>query len=148
MPITLGVGVGHKIGRVWLYADAVTKDFSSFSYRTEAGNVSFRRSNRISVGFSYTGNPEFGTSFFDGITYNAGFSYHQQYLRVNGVDINEISGSIGFGIPITRRSTLDVAAIGGMRGGTDNGLVREMFAKFSFTVNIGEVWFQPLFFRE
>jgi hypothetical protein len=147
MPLTLGFGIGHKIGRVWLYADAVTKDFASLSYRTDAGNVAFRRSNRLSVGVSYTGNPEFGASFMDAITYNAGFSYHQQYYRVNGVDINEISGSIGFGIPVTRRSTLDVAAIGGVRGTTESGLVRELFAKFSFTVNIGEIWFQP-FFRE
>jgi hypothetical protein len=147
LPLSLGVGIGKRIGRVAAYLDYTTKDYSLFSYRTEGGNVSFRRANRYALGVSYVGNADYNASFFDALNYNIGAGYHEQYYRVNNVGINELYATLGIGIPITRRSFLDAAVIGGVRGTTDNNLLRETFLRLSFTVNIGEIWFQP-FFRE
>jgi hypothetical protein len=147
MPLTLGVGIGRRFGRVNLYIDAVTRDFSTLTYRTEGGAVSFRRSNRVSIGALYNGNVDYPESFFDAMSYTVGASYHQQYYQVNGVGVNEIYGSVGVGVPITRRTMVNVSATGGVRGSIDAGLLRETFGRFSFSVNIGELWFQP-FYRE
>jgi hypothetical protein len=147
LPLTLGVGVGRRFGRTNVYLDAVTRDFTTLQYRTETGSVAFRRSNRVSLGVLYNGNEDFPTSFFDAMSYSAGVGYHQLYYQVRGVGIDEFYGSVGVGIPITRRTVLNLAATGGVRGTTNNGLLRETFGRFSFSVNIGEIWFQP-FYRE
>lgn len=149
MPLTAGFGIGYTKGRTSLFAEVVSKDYSSFSYRrqeTKPG-VSFQRSNRLSLGVSYAGNPDYNSSLFETLTYNVGFGYHQQYYVINGTGINEVYGSVGIGVPVTRRAIIDASATAGIRGSTDNGLFRELFARFSFSVNIGEIWFQP-FFRE
>jgi hypothetical protein len=146
MPLTLGVGIGYQPSRLGVYIDAVTRDFSAFSYRSEA-NVRFRRSNRLSLGATYQGNVDFATSIFDAINYNVGIGYHEQYYQINDTPINEVYGSLGVSVPITRRSYFDAAVTVGVRGTTERGLLRETFARFSFSVNIGELWFQR-FFRE
>ncbi len=147
MPLTFGVGIGHRIGRTSVFIDAVTKDFSSFSYQTGNDAVVFRRANRLSLGISYAGSTEYNASLFESLTYNLGFGYHQQYYQINNTGINEMYGSFGLGIPVTRRAMLDASVTAGVRGTVDGGLLQERFARFSFSINIGEVWFQP-FARE
>jgi hypothetical protein len=145
MPLELGIGFGYRLGRVSLYADAVTKDFSNFSYRTRRDGVGFRRSTRVSVGLGYTGNADYGATFWESLGFSIGAGYHQQYYVVNGIGINEVYGSLGVQLPVARRVYFDVAAQAGSRGTIANGLVQELFVRLSFSVNIGEIWFQPLY---
>jgi len=146
MPLVLGIGISHTAGRMTLALDAVTKDFSGFSYRAQSIGQ-FRRSNRVSVGVSYSGSADYNATFFEQISYNFGAGYHQQYYQLGSTGIDEVYGAFGMDIPLTRRSYIGVSVTAGSRGTTDNGLVRELFGKASFTVNIGEIWFQP-FFKE
>jgi hypothetical protein len=55
--------------------------------------------------------------------------------------------SFGMDLPITTDALLGLALTGGQRGTTNNGLVKEMFARFTVSVTINEIWFQP-FARE
>jgi hypothetical protein len=145
MPLELGIGLGYKLGRVSLYADALTKDYSTLSYRTRRDGIAFRRSTRISIGASYTGNTDYGAQFVESLGFSIGAGYHQQYYVINGVGIDELYGSLGLQLPVARRVYFDIAAQGGVRGTTANGLIQELFGRFTFSVNIGEIWFQPLF---
>jgi hypothetical protein len=148
MPLELGLGLEYRMGRFTLLADAVTKDFSTFNYRTRnLSNVTFRRSNRYSVGLSFTGENTYSATFLQTLGYSIGAGYHQQYYQINGRGIDELYASLGVQIPVARRVFFDLAATVGVRGTTDNGLVREMFGRFTFSVNVGEIWFQP-FLRE
>jgi len=146
MPLVLGIGISHTIGRTTLALDAVTKDFSGFSYRAQSIGR-FRRSNRVSLGVSYGASADYNATFFERISYNFGAGYHQQYYQIGSTGIDEVYGTFGMDIPLTRRSYVGVSVMAGSRGTTDNGLVRELFGRASFTVNIGEIWFQP-FFKE
>lgn len=148
LPLELGLGLEYRMGRVTLLADAVTKDFSTFNFRTrENTNLAFRRSNRFSVGLNYTGENTYSATFLQTLGYSIGAGYHQQYYQISGRGIDEIYGSVGLQIPVARRVFFDLAATIGTRGTTDNNLIRETFGRFTFSVNVGEIWFQP-FLRE
>jgi hypothetical protein len=148
MPLELGLGIEYRMGRFTLLADAISKDFSAFNYRTKGrSDVAFRRSNRFSIGLSFTGENTYSATFLQTLGYSIGAGYHQQYYQIAGRGIDEIYGSIGVQIPVARRVFFDLAATIGVRGTTDNNLLRETFGRFTFSVNVGEIWFQP-FLRE
>jgi hypothetical protein len=148
MPLELGLGIEYRMGRFTLLADAISKDFSAFNYRTKGrSDVAFRRSNRFSIGLSFTGENTYSATFLQTLGYSIGAGYHQQYYQIAGRGIDEIYGSVGIQIPVARRVFFDLAATIGVRGTTDNNLLRETFGRFTFSVNVGEIWFQP-FLRE
>ncbi|TAE30748.1 MAG: hypothetical protein EAZ92_04235 [Candidatus Kapaibacterium sp.] len=148
MPLELGIGLEYRFGRFALLADVISKDFSAFNYRTKTRtDVSFRRSNRVSIGLSFTGENTYSATFLQTLGYSIGAGYHQQYYQVAGRGIDEIYGSLGVQVPVARRVFFDLAATIGVRGTTDNNLIRELFGRFTFSVNVGEIWFQP-FLRE
>jgi hypothetical protein len=146
LPLELGFGVGYSVGRVALLADVVTKDFTGFEYRRFRDDVSFERSTRVSVGMALSGSSDYSASFLETLGYRFGLGYHQQYVHIGGAGVEEYYGSIGLQIPVAQRVFFDFAATGGLREipGAD-GLPREIFGRFTFSVNVGEIWFQPLF---
>lgn len=141
LPLTLGLGASYTIGKFMLTGEVATTDFSTLSIR-KPEFVSFRRANRVSVGASRLANPGASTTL-DRWAYNIGAGYRQLYYVVNDQGIDEMYGSFGVQIPIARSTYLDAAATGGMRGTTDKGLIREVFARLSFSISIGENWFRP-----
>lgn len=145
LPLELGLGVSYTFNRTTLLADISTKDFSELTYRTRRSDVSFRRATRISAGVSIAGNSDYSSSFFETLGYSFGGGYHQQYYQIGDIGINEIYGSVGVQLPVARRVFFDFAFTGGVRGTTSNALSQELFGRLTFTVNVGEIWFQPLF---
>ncbi|MDW8220041.1 MAG: hypothetical protein RML40_05875 [Bacteroidota bacterium] len=144
-PTELAFGIGYTLNRLTFLADVSTKDFSTFRYRARRDDVVFRPSTRISLGVALAGSSDYTASFFEALGYSIGFGYHEQYLRISGIGINEIYGSFGLQLPVVRRVIFDVAVTGGLRGVHTQGLTQELFGRFSFSVNVGEIWFQPLF---
>lgn len=144
-PLELGLGLAYTINRTTLLADVSTKDFSSITYRTRRPDVSFRRATRISAGVNIAGSPDYSASFFEALGYSFGAGYHQQYYQIGDVGINEVYGSVGIQFPVARRVFFDFAFTGGIRGTTANKLSQELFGRLTFSVNVGEIWFQPLF---
>ncbi|MER3330173.1 MAG: hypothetical protein RIF34_11385, partial [Candidatus Kapaibacterium sp.] len=72
-----------------------------------------------------------------------GASFKNHYFQVNGLAIDEYSGSFGLTIPIKGTAELDAAITFGQRGTTDSGLIKESFGKLSVNISIGDTWFQP-----
>ncbi len=145
MPLNIGIGASYKSGKFLFALDAEMKDYSSFNYR--GGRATFRAGQRVSFGISRLATFAPGTNLGDRIAFNIGGGYEQLYYSANGTGINEYFGSFGMQIPLGGGAMIDAAATGGSRGTTGNGLVREMFGRFSVTIGIGETWFKP-FVRE
>lgn len=141
MPTSFGLGASYKSGKFLFALDAEMQDFSSMNYR--GGRATFRSAQRLSFGISRLATFSPGTAFGDRIAFNLGGGYQQLYYTINGIGINEYFGSFGMQIPLGAGAMLDGAATIGTRGNTTNGLVQELFGRFSVTVGIGETWFKP-----
>jgi hypothetical protein len=59
------------------------------------------------------------------------------------MEINELSGSFGFSIPIVGNAFIDAGFTLGVRGVTDNGLVNEKFGRMTISISLGDYWFTP-----
>jgi len=141
MPSSFGIGASYKSGKFMFAADAELQDFSSFTYRS--GRETFRSTMRTSFGITRLASFAPGTSFSDRVAFSVGGGYQQLYYSVNGIPINEYFGSFGMQIPLGNGAMLDGAATVGTRGTTTNGLIQELFGRFSVTIGIGEIWFKP-----
>ncbi len=76
------------------------------------------------------------------IHYRLGFNYQQTYLRLRGDNLNEYCFSLGFGLPLRGMKTmLNLGAQVGLRGTTDQNLIRESYFKVVIGFSIYERWF-------
>lgn len=76
------------------------------------------------------------------IHYRLGFTYQQTYLKLRGDNLNEYGFSLGFGLPLRGMKTmLNLGAQVGMRGTTDQNLIRESYFKLVIGFSIYERWF-------
>ncbi|MFN5310740.1 MAG: hypothetical protein ACK5C0_14920 [Candidatus Kapaibacterium sp.] len=145
MPSTIGLGISYRSGKFLFGTDILLTDFSSFSYRE--GKSNYTSGQRVTFGISRLGTFAPGTSFGDRINFNMGGGYETLPFTVKNQTIADIFLTAGMELPITTDALLGIAFSGGQRGTTDNGLVKEMFARFTVSVTINEIWFQP-FARE
>lgn len=109
----------------------------------EVNKVRYIDVNRLNMGLRWTPNRydirgKF-SSFFNRMTYKAGFAVGNNYLEFNGVRLNEKSVNLGVEIPFKADniSLISVGLEGGTRGSVKNGLVNEKF----FRVRVGLMLF-------
>jgi hypothetical protein len=77
--------------------------------------------------------------------YRAGAFYRQHYwTAASGEGVKDVGLALGFSIPVAQASGwLHTAAEFGQRGFDEKKLgATEMFARFSFQLEVGETWFQ------
>lgn len=142
LPSTLGLGVSYLTGKFIFGLDFQTSDYSTFTYNT-FDNIQYSTYNSYSLGIQRIGNNSPSAKGFDTWGYSLGASFKNHYFQVNGLAIDEFSGSFGFTIPIRGTAELDAAFTIGQRGTTDSGLIKESFGKLSLNISIGDTWFQP-----
>lgn len=141
---SFGLGLSYGSGKFVVAGDVTVDDFSSMTFRKTVGSE-LKPQSRLSVGIARVGTPAgAGVSYLDRVAFRFGFNYRQLYYSVSGTDINEIGGSYGMSMPISSSSVVDAAITFGKRGTTSNKLLAETFARMTFTLSIGEIWFQPL----
>jgi len=105
--------------------------------------VSYNRSNRISVGGFYT--PKFNSisSYWQRITYRAGFNLKQTGLVINNTAIDDFGISFGVGLPIGQQlSNINLGFELGKRGETTNDLVKENYVNFRLSLTLNDRWFR------
>jgi hypothetical protein len=141
IPTSYGVGFSIiKDKKYTLVADYKFQNWSSL--RTTTGDFFYQNSQRASVGFEMSNkkmayNTQYETSFIQ-----AGFYYNKTYLIVNGTPINDVGGTIGLGVN-SKRSPLSFIVIlqYGIKGTTDNNLIRENYANLSFVFSFRDFWY-------
>ena len=74
--------------------------------------------------------------------YRFGVSYKKTPLQFEENNLNEISLSFGFGIPVRKsRTKYDFSCILGKRGTTDDNLIQEQFVRLGLSVSYDGIWF-------
>ena len=140
--ISAGIGEDNKwfIGAEYTFQNPL--EFNGGIY----DDVDFYRYDNfsnISVGGFYTPNRMSISSYFNRVTYRAGFNYQKTGLVVNETDINEYGISFGVSLPMGLKiSNVNLGFELGKRGTTDNSLIEEDFFNFRLSLSLNDKWFR------
>ncbi len=140
-PNSFALGFSYDLGDFSVASDFEHSDYSSVKYRKTEG-VTFGSMQRFSASFSKNRSRRFSVPYSEKIGYHLGAGYISHYVNINGSQLSEQFASLGMDIPFGD-AIFDVAGVFGTRGTTNDTSTRELFARFTFTLSIGETWFQP-----
>lgn len=154
IPTSFGAGVmWNHANKLKLGADFSYQQWGSLQYpvyrvvndepRYELTDDYYKDRYKVTVGGEFC-NDEMSRRFFDRIRFRAGVSYATSYYNINGLDgPDEISASIGFGIPIVNaynnRSVLNIS--GQWVHSAANGLLTENTFRINIGITFNERWF-------
>lgn len=156
IPHTFGAGFTYNhADKLRVGADYTLQKWSKVSfpeYVSTSGNTAgyllndnyFKDRHKMTIGGEYCPNPS-GRNLLSRIRYRTGISYATPYIKVNGKNgPNEISGSLGFGIPIinsyNNRSFLNISAQ--IAHSSANGMISENIFRINLGITFNEKWFQ------
>ena len=140
---TIGLGLGAP--KKWFFgAEYTTIQTSNFTNRSfSIDQARFEDGSSLNVGGFYIPNYNSISSYFERITYRAGFRYEDTGLVVSNQNINEFGISFGVGLPARRNiSNLNLTFEYGQRGTTDANLVQENFFNFGLSLSLNDIWFR------
>lgn len=141
LPIRTGGGITlGKEGKWTAGADFLWQNWEKFTYYGKSDSLVNRWN--LAVGGEYIPDQRSVSSYFQRISYRAGFHYGKTPLYLKGKHLDELGISFGLGLPIKKsRSTVNLSVSIGKRGTIQNGLVQENFIRFTLGVNVFENWF-------
>jgi hypothetical protein len=140
--ISAGIGENNKwfVGAEYSFQNAL--EFSGGIYE----DIDFYRYDSyssVSVGGFYIPKINSISSYFNRVTYRAGFHYEKSGLVVNDTEINEYGISFGVSLPIgLKLSNVNLGFELGKRGTNDNNLIEENFYNFRMSLSLNDKWFR------
>lgn len=147
------IGAGLHFGQLEHYdlnVDMKLTDWSNYSHYG-LGDSLRAKTMKFGIGGSYTPNAASlytqAGNYFSAVTYRAGFYYHQDYVQLRGIGLNDIGGSFGMSFPLKRSSgTYQIGKINavvnaGSRGTLENGLAREFYFNLTIGASLSDLWF-------
>ncbi|MGE4587374.1 MAG: OmpP1/FadL family transporter [Mangrovibacterium sp.] len=148
IPEEYGIGLAFKNNRnLVAVLDAGVQCWSNHHYDlkelSDQSGVRLKDNPYIRAGFEYTPTQNYLAKYIRRINYRAGFQYAESYLDMRGQDQNEISFSVGLGLPVKNQiSRIDVTFEAGQNGTTKNGLIQENFLRLRIGFSLRDLWFQ------
>jgi len=139
--LSAGVGKNNKWFAGVEYTFAKEVDFEGGIY-DEAETYEYVSSNSLSVGGFFT--PKFNSiaSYWNRVTYRAGFAYKNLGLIVNDTEIDDIGISFGVSLPLGLKiSNFNLGFELGKRGTTENNLIKENYYNFRLSISLNDKWF-------
>jgi hypothetical protein len=151
LPIKTSFGVGlGEVDKWYAGVEYESQDAISPEGLLESSNGAYKygKSDKISLGGFYLPKANSISSYWNRITYRAGFRYSNTGLLVNGstndtnfTEIKDFGISFGVGLPLKQLSTVNMGFEFGKRGTTDNNLIEEDYFKFRLSLSLSEKWF-------
>jgi len=150
MKSTLGIGFGRDnkwyAGVDYTFQKALSYEGSIY----ENDIISYDNYSKFAIGGFYT--PKYNSilSYWNRITYRAGFKFENTGLMLDvdkdGLDyepINDFGISFGIGFPVGKQiSNLNFGFEYGKRGNTNGNLVQENYFNFRMSVSLNDKWFE------
>lgn len=144
LPSKLSVGMGFGESKKWLLGTEVTfKESSTFSNRVnDVANTTYENGIKFSLGGFYIPNYSSFSSYFQKVTYRAGFRYENTGLVINSISINDYAVTGGLGLPIGGAfSNLNLGFELGRRGTTTANLIKESYGNILISLSLNDKWF-------
>jgi long-subunit fatty acid transport protein len=142
--INTGIGIGQD--RRWYvgleYTQQDAGDFSAINFNNNQ-DLSFIDRQEFKIGGFYIPRYNSPRSYFNRVTYRAGFRYSQTGLDFRGESIDEFGISFGLGLPAGRYFTnINVGFEYWIRGTTNNSLIQENYLSLFVSFSFNDLWFQ------
>lgn len=149
LPAAFGAGLSLGKENKWFVSGEYEfKEWSQLSL-FESPNANLQNASQFKVGAWIIPNDKDVHKYWKSIQYRMGVNYNTGYLAISELgqnatqtNLNDLSLSLGFGLPLKRSNT--IANIGvqfGRRGTTENNLVEEKYIKFHLAFTFNDKWF-------
>ncbi len=140
--ISAGIGENNKwfIGAEYAFQNPLRFEGGLYD---EIDFYRYESFSNISVGGFYLPKVNSISSYFNRVTYRAGFHYQKTGLVVAETEIDEYGISFGLSLPIgLKLSNVNLGFEMGKRGTTDNNLIEENFYNFRLSLSLNDKWFR------
>ena len=144
LPSKLSTGLMYSSDKILFVTNYASQNWSDYqlSFGNEIEEDYLDNSSSISAGLQIT--PDFNsvTKYWKRVNYRIGGRYDKTYLNINENQLTEKSVTFGLGLPVRRSNTFyNIALELGESGTTDDNLIKEQFARFTFGVTFKGIWF-------
>lgn len=143
-PASYGFGFIYHSGEKWLIgADFSQTKWSEYRFFNTVDSV--QDAWKVNIGGQILPNLANAKSYWGRVTYRAGFSFGQDYIKV-GNDLPTWSASVGLGLPMrppaysNQYSIINATIEFGQRGNNLN-LIRENFLRVAIGLTLSDIWF-------
>ena len=149
MKTAVGVGLGKDnkwyIGLNYEFQDALSLQGSILT----SSSYKYNNSSRVAIGGFYLPKDNSISSYWERVTYRAGFRFENTGLMVNGTgatgsftEITDFGISFGLGLPLKDLSNLNLGVEYGQKGSTVNNLIQENYFNFKLSLSLNDIWFR------
>jgi hypothetical protein len=142
LPTKYTFGASYAWNKKYLIIfDYVFQPFSEYQFNGKYDS-NLKDLAKYSLGFEYK-NKTLGmhATTFEQMSYRIGVSYEETQYTFNGTNIDQYSLHGGVTIPFGDINLIDFSVATGIRGTTENNLIKEKFISAKFTLTLGELWF-------
>lgn len=147
IPTKYAAGVAYQTHTGWTMAlDYHYKKWSSFETPVVSSAV-FRNTSSYQAGVQYAPQRMGYRSIFRRMQYRAGVFYSDNYLSLNGIDLDEKGFTLGVSLPIKRKTMLNVGYEWKKAGSSEAGLINETYHTIKMGITFNELWFQKQLFQ-
>lgn len=140
-PMVNSIGFSYGKTNHWMFGSDITLgNWSTLTIFDSKQNLN--NTFDLNLGGSITPDYMAVGNYFKNIEYRLGFNYNKSYVNIAGEDINQMSLSLGFGLPLPKTaSRINLALEIGQRGTTNSGLIKEQFMGVHAGFNFCDKWF-------
>lgn len=145
-PIRTNIGVG--IGKQNKWYVGLNTELRNAQKNTDQGKFKYENGFRTSLGGYYIPKTNSISSYWNRITYRAGFRYEKTGLSINNngnfTSVNDFGINLGLGLPLPKQiSNLNFGFEYGQRGTTDNNLIKESYYNLRLSLSLNSLnWFK------
>jgi hypothetical protein len=138
-----GFSVTYKQKYTWV-GDYKYSDWNSVATLNKYPGQDYNiiSSQRGSFGFEVSKKKVFYNNRVELSYFQSGLYYGKEYLQINGKQIHDMGVTLGFGVNSLKTPlAYNVILNYGIKGTTQNDLIRENYISLTFVINYGSIWF-------
>jgi hypothetical protein len=141
LPLYSGGGIAVQYDKKLTFsADYLFHNWSATS--SENNEFKYHNTNTFRLGAEYIPGRLNQYGYIGRISYRAGYYHEDANLKINKTTVSDDGLSLGIGIPFMQNNTsITIAYNYGVRGTIDNGLIKENYHSFMFSLTLHDWWF-------
>ncbi len=144
IPDEYNVGLQYQVNNRWVVGtDGIYQDWKNSYFIDGQKTNRMKPYYRIGIGVERKNSGKKFDKYYRKIVYRGGLFYDQKMHKSNNAYIREYGLSVGMEFPlIWNRSKFEAAMMIGRRGDISINQYEENFLGLSFSITIGEIWFE------